>query len=204
VPKHRLYIRRFLNLPHHHGGGHLLLEVADTTGQAGSYPEAHVRFELADCARSVALDFPLRDASDRRNSLRKARLLAEATARLVEALEAEADLAARRESERKAARAQDRRPRRDVVAWMVHAETAGPVEGLTEDAIDDLVDALAPYSGAAAYDRKGHVSATLTIESCCRADASALGEEVFRRLLAAAGLHYEGWIQAEIDYSGGL
>jgi len=29
-----------------------------------------------------------------------------------------------------------------VVAWMVHMETAGPVEGLTEDAIDDLVDSL--------------------------------------------------------------
>jgi hypothetical protein len=202
VPKHRLYIRRFLNLPHDHGGGHVLLEVADTTGQAGSYVEPHVRFELADCARSGALDFPMRDASDRRNSLRKARLLAEATGRFAEALEAEADLAARRESERKAARAQDRRDRKGALAWMVHAETAGPVEGLTEDAIDDLVGALSPYSGVVSYDLEGRVSATLTIESCCRADASALGEEVFRRLLASAGLRYERRIETSIDYAG--
>lgn len=201
MPKHRLYIRRFLNLPHYHGGAHVLLEVADTTGHTGSYVEPHVRFELAACARSVDLDFPMHDATDRRNSVRKARLLADATARFAEALEAEADLAAERESERKATRAEDRGPRKGMVGWMVHAETVGPVEGLTEDAIDDLVDALTPYSGVASYDQAGYVSATLTVESCCRLDARALGEEVFRRLLAFAGLRYERRIETSIDYA---
>jgi hypothetical protein len=192
VPKHRLYIRRFLNLPRHHGGGHLLLEIADTTGQTGSYVEAQLRFELADCSRSAVLDFPLGNGSERHNSLRKARLLSEATARFAAALEAEADLAARREAERKAARAEDREPSKGSAEWMVHAETVHPVDALTNEVIDDLVDAPAPYSGVAAIDGAGRVSATLTLESGCRIDAPALGKEIFRRLLIRSGFATRG------------
>jgi hypothetical protein len=78
MPRERLYIRRFLNAPGHHGGAHLLLSVSDTEDDTGSYVESHVRFEIADCVRNVQLDFPLHGADARRNSLRKARLLASA------------------------------------------------------------------------------------------------------------------------------
>jgi hypothetical protein len=62
MPRERLYVRRFLNEPGHHGGAYLLLSVPDTEGEGGSYVESNVRFEIADCARNVQLEFPLHDA----------------------------------------------------------------------------------------------------------------------------------------------
>ncbi len=75
MPRDRMYVRRFLNEPGHHGGAYLLLSVPDTEGARGSYVESSVRFEIADCARNVQLEFPLHDVTARRNSLKKARLL---------------------------------------------------------------------------------------------------------------------------------
>jgi hypothetical protein len=75
MPRERLYVRRFLNAPRHHGGAYVVLSVSDTEGEGGSYVESNVRFEIADCARNVQLEFPLHDAAACRNSLRKARLL---------------------------------------------------------------------------------------------------------------------------------
>ena len=74
MPRDRMYVRRFLNEPGHHGGASLLLSVPDTEGARGSYVESSVRFEIADCARNVQLEFLLHDAAARRNSLRKARV----------------------------------------------------------------------------------------------------------------------------------
>lgn len=92
----RYYVRKFLNRPGHHGGANVLASVEDTSKSAGDGDPAFVEFEISDCFRRVGLDFPLRSSADRRNSLAKARLLAEVTARFLEALEAEAELAALR------------------------------------------------------------------------------------------------------------
>ncbi|MGH8985557.1 MAG: hypothetical protein ACRDY6_16990 [Acidimicrobiia bacterium] len=91
----RFYARRFLNSPGHHAGAYVLAVVEQTrSDDADPYPE--IFFELADCSRHVALDFPLTTASSRRNSVRKARLLADAATRFADALEAEADAIAER------------------------------------------------------------------------------------------------------------
>ena len=66
MPRDRMYVRRFLNEPGHHGGAYLLLSVPDTEGAPGSYVESSVRFEIAHCARNVQLEFPLHDAAARR------------------------------------------------------------------------------------------------------------------------------------------
>lgn len=139
MPRERLYVRRFLNAPGHHGGAYLLLSVCDTEGDAGSYVESHVRFEIADCARNVQLDFPLDDAAARRNSLRKARLLSQALQDFEKALAAEAELAAVRERERRAIRA---RPR-EQTEWMVHvlAEVPG-LDAETEATWDAILEHL--------------------------------------------------------------
>lgn len=67
-----------MNEPGHHGGAYLLLSVPDTEGARGSYVQCGVRFEIADCARKVQLEFPWHDATGRRNGLKKARLLSRA------------------------------------------------------------------------------------------------------------------------------
>jgi hypothetical protein len=97
----RFYVRRFLNQPGHHGGGYLLASVEDTSRADDPEAESWIEFELADCSRRISLEFPLRTRRDRRNSLRKARLLADVVSRFVAALEQEADLAERRERSRR-------------------------------------------------------------------------------------------------------
>lgn len=92
----RYYVRKFLNRPSHHGGAYVLVEVEDTSKSQDDDDFALIEFEISDCFRRVGLDFPLRTAGDRKNSLAKARLLAEVTERFLEALEAEAELAAHR------------------------------------------------------------------------------------------------------------
>ena len=92
----RYYVRKFLNRPGHHGGAYVLASVEDTSESSDASDSAFADFELADCFRHVGLDFPLRSVADRKNSLAKARLLAEVTARFLEALEVEAELADRR------------------------------------------------------------------------------------------------------------
>ena len=87
----RLYVRRFLNSPGHHGGAYVLAVVErirpdDNLDRWSDFPI----LELADCSRRVMFDFPLHNASARRNSLRKARLLAEICNRFADALAAEA------------------------------------------------------------------------------------------------------------------
>jgi hypothetical protein len=199
VPKHRLFIRRFLNLPSHHRGAYVLVEVADTTGRLGSYVEPEVVLEISDCSRRVDLDFPLFDARSRRNSLRKARILRDAAARFVDALEAEAELAASREKENLAARRDRLGETSGLTDWMVHVETTGPVEGFGEDHVDDLMDALRPHSGVMSWTREGRVTATITIWAACRRDALLLGPEVLRTALAAVGLAHSGRVTAEVE-----
>jgi hypothetical protein len=102
---YRFYCRRFLNLRGHHAGAYVLAIVeALPKGSTDSRWAREISLELADCSRRVAFDFPLETAADRRNSIRKARLIADVATRFAEALEAEADLvAARRPRDRSTA-----------------------------------------------------------------------------------------------------
>jgi hypothetical protein len=92
----RFYIRRFLNRPGHHGGAYVLASVEDTTKHKLEDGDAWAEFELSDCSRRVSLEFPMSTKGERRNSLRKARLVAKAAADFAAALEAEAGLSAKR------------------------------------------------------------------------------------------------------------
>lgn len=100
----RLYIRRFLNRPGHHGPAFMLLKVEDTSASddLDEYPE--VDFELADCFARIVLSFDLDSASGRRNSLHKARLLRDGVTAFHDALEAEIALMDEREAARRRAR----------------------------------------------------------------------------------------------------
>jgi hypothetical protein len=94
---YRYYSRQFLNLRGHHGGAYVLAVVeALRPGEEDASWARELTFELSDCSRRVLLDFPLMNAADRRNSLRKARLLADVTARFAEALAVEAEIASTR------------------------------------------------------------------------------------------------------------
>ncbi|SHM37782.1 hypothetical protein [Cryptosporangium aurantiacum] len=108
--KGRLHYRRlWLNRPGFHGRGHLLSEVHLDRNSDGVAIRAE--FLLADCSRSVTIDFDMYEnatAADRRNALRKARLLRESVNSFCDALEV---AAAEYEADRAARRAR-RRPRR--------------------------------------------------------------------------------------------
>jgi hypothetical protein len=95
---YRYYSRRFLNLRGHHAGAHVLAIVEQLPKDLDEdlWWSREVSLTLADCARQVTYDFPLHTAADRRNSLRKARLLAEVTMQFADALATEAELAAAR------------------------------------------------------------------------------------------------------------
>lgn len=98
----RFYTRRFLNLPGCHGGAYILAEVEATGPDDPDWSATEPFIEITDCARRVRLDFPLYSAEERRNSLRKARILAGELTRFADALEVEAELTARRQIHRQA------------------------------------------------------------------------------------------------------
>ena len=107
----RFYVRKFLNRRGHHAGAYVLAVVKRT--EPTDDPDTvwpYVELEIADCSRRVNLEFPLRSAADRSNSLRKARLLATVLADFADAIEAEADAAAERG--RRPTRATPKRHRR--------------------------------------------------------------------------------------------
>src|SRR5690348_7694309 len=94
---YRYYSRCFLNLRGHHGGAYVLAIVESLGRNEPDGPWAReLSLELADCSRRIAFDFPLHTAADRRNSIRKARLLASVLREFCDALEAEAELSAAR------------------------------------------------------------------------------------------------------------
>lgn len=91
MPRPRLYVRRFLNLPGHHGSAYVFIRVRRVSGTEG--PSTEVTFTMTDCYDRISLDFDMETPAHRRNSLHKARVLRDATARLVDALEAESAVA---------------------------------------------------------------------------------------------------------------
>jgi hypothetical protein len=97
MAKHRFYTRRFLNLPTHHAGAYVLADVPET--DLDSDHDAWCELVLTDCTRQVSFEFPLYSKADRGNSVRKARILAEALTEFADALDVEARLAAVRAGE---------------------------------------------------------------------------------------------------------
>jgi hypothetical protein len=196
MPRERLYIRRFLNAPGHHGGAYPLLSVSDTEDDTGSYVESHVRFEIADCVRNVQLDFPLHGADARRNSLRKARLLASALREFEQALAAEAKVAAARERARDALRASSV----PVTEWMVHVEAEVPgLDAGGEDALEAVRERL-DHASASEWTTTGHLAVTLTVEASCAADAVQIGEWMVRSAIAASGPGASN-VRAEVGFA---
>jgi hypothetical protein len=96
----RFYARQFLNRRGHHGGAYVLavVERSESTDDPDCYVE--ITLEIADCSRHIELDFPMRTARDRENSVRKARLLAEVIAGFAAAVESESATAAERSRHR--------------------------------------------------------------------------------------------------------
>ncbi len=197
MPHERLYVRRFLNAPRHHGGAYLLLTVSDTRGEAGSYVESHARFEIADCVRNVQLEFPLHDADARRNSLRKARLLSSALRRFEQALAAEAKVAAARERAREALRAHSA----NAAEWMVHVEADAPALDASDEGVLKTFREHLKHASASVGMSSGRLDVTLTVQASCHADAARMGEWMVRNAIAASGLGASSVIRAEVEFA---
>jgi hypothetical protein len=196
MPRDRMYVRRFLNEPGHHGGAYLLLSVPDTKGGRGSYLESSVRFEIADCARNVQLEFPLHDAAARRNSLRKARLLSSVLQDFELALSDEAKVAAARERDRRSLRASSP----DATEWMVHVlADVSALDAIGDEALEELMERL-KHASASVGMASGDVSITLTVEASCSADATRIGVWMVRAAVAASGLDAPSNVRAEIEF----
>jgi hypothetical protein len=88
-----------LNLPGFHGDAYVRVFVEDTTHRKWGYrlPEPRIRFRIADCTNEISLWFELDSPGARRNSRHKIETLLGAVQRFRDALDAEAELYARRE-----------------------------------------------------------------------------------------------------------
>jgi hypothetical protein len=196
MPRDRMYVRRFLNEPGHHGGAYLLLSVPDTEAARGSYVESSVRFEIADCARNVQLEFPLHDAAARRNSLRKARLLSSLLQHFERALSAEAKVTAARERARRSLRASSQ----DATEWMVHvvADVSAP-DAIGDEVLEELMERLEDASASVGM-ASGDLSITLTVAASCSADATRIGVWMVRAAAVASGLDALSNVRAEVGF----
>ncbi len=92
----RYYVRKFLNRRGHHSGAYVLAHVERAPANATAHYDVETYLEITDCSRRISLAFPMWTKSDRANSIHKARLLADVTAKFATALEAEAEEAAKR------------------------------------------------------------------------------------------------------------
>ena len=92
----RIAERSLLNFPGFYGDAHVRVFVEDTSGRRGR-TEPRIELEITDCSNEINLEFSLRRARDRENSLHKIDTLLGTLTRFRDALAAEAELAARRE-----------------------------------------------------------------------------------------------------------
>ncbi|PFG43768.1 hypothetical protein ATJ88_2475 [Isoptericola jiangsuensis] len=82
-----IYFRRdFLNLPGHHAGAHVV-GIVSIERFFDQEPELVAHLTIADCSRTVVLDFDAHDDASLANSLHKARLLREVVDEFVVHLE---------------------------------------------------------------------------------------------------------------------
>jgi hypothetical protein len=198
---YRIFVRRFLNARHQGAGAYVLASVADTTGERGSYVRSDTRLEIGDCYRRVSLDFSTYTASERRNSVAKAKLLAEVLTRFAAALEQEAKLETEREQARDSAERVRRGSTRGKSAWRIYLRTDGAIRGLGEATFDRLTESLETYSAFVMRGTDRSVSVMMTVWACCRQDAPAIGAEIMRTALTAVGIAWTGEIVAELDDS---
>lgn len=87
----RLYVRQFLNKPQNHTVGYILAEVGNS--EEGN---TEIILTIGDCRHQITLEFPVYSAEDRKNSLYKARLLADTLTKFEEALKIECERAAQK------------------------------------------------------------------------------------------------------------
>jgi hypothetical protein len=86
--------RRWLNRPGFHSTAHVLSQIELVEGENRKGLDLMASFLVADCRRAATLDFDVyanSSAADRRNALRKARLLRESVNQFCDALEAAVD-----------------------------------------------------------------------------------------------------------------
>lgn len=95
--KTRFYVRRFLNRPHHYEGAYVILRVEDTSEATLDRRWSDITCVLADCNRKIDISFDLDSVESRRNSLHKAKVLADSFREFYEALAEEAEVVADRE-----------------------------------------------------------------------------------------------------------
>lgn len=98
----RLDERTLLNRPAFDGGAHVRVFVEDTSGRKRRgwrpLPSPRLKLRIADCVNEVHLEFSVDSTAERENSLYKVATLIAALERFHEALRAEAELRAFRES----------------------------------------------------------------------------------------------------------
>lgn len=107
---YRVRIRKFLNIQGHSGNGFICAQVEDSTSHEEDkhgWPWVDIELTLADCSRIVRFDFPLSTPADRRNSLRKIRILVDTLTEFEAAFEAEARIAETRDRKRRGSRSDD-------------------------------------------------------------------------------------------------
>ena len=96
----RIDDRTLLNRPGFYGDAYVRVFVEDTTARKWrrNPPEPRIRLRIADCTNEIYLEFSLETTELRENSLYKIDTLLDALTRFRTALDAEAELYARRES----------------------------------------------------------------------------------------------------------
>ena len=91
----RIHLRRFwLNRPGFHSTAHVLSQIELVENEHRDGVDLMASFLVADCRRAATLDFDVysnSSAADRRNALRKARLLRESVNEFCDALEVAAE-----------------------------------------------------------------------------------------------------------------
>lgn len=92
-----------LNLPGFHGNAYVRVFVEDTSSRTWRRrpPKPRIRLRIADCANTISLWFELDSAEARENSRYKIDTLLGSLQRFRAALDAEADLYAQRERQRR-------------------------------------------------------------------------------------------------------
>lgn len=178
-----------------------MAQVSDTSGDRGSYVESSVALTIGDCSRTVSLDFPMYRRPERRNSVRKARLLAGLLTEFATALEAEAEVADRRHALQRKERAAEAEPQH-AVDWMVSVDMSRRVPGITDEQFEGMVDrlgeVLSPHSASVSWRPGPMAGATMTVQAMCRDDAPAVARDAFRRALARVGIDYPGPLSAQV------
>lgn len=98
------YRRSWLNRPGFHSSAHVQCQIELEKSTEGDGLDLMASFVLADCRRQVMLDFDVlsnHSAADRRNALRKARILRDSVNEFCDALEAAAEEHKRAATKRK-------------------------------------------------------------------------------------------------------